>query len=238
MLRSSPRYPVSLRVAFSDGDGPRVNEATSLSVGGMFVRTDRDLPVGDVLPVAVELPDGDPPAPVQAKVLYSSPIGTVSEVVANPPSAAATKRRAAAGGRGFGVQFVAEDPAFRTRVTRYIDSLLRDPKAPAARLLSIARDLLRDKGWTQLYPRDANGRFCLSGALREAAGNDKDLYRAALRSVGTRLNVPGCEHGGFDCHCAVIGWNDVEGRTRQQVIAKLDEAISAELAATRPVPQR
>ncbi len=222
VLRASPRYPVSLRVAF-DGDGARVNEATSLSVGGMFVRTDHELPVGALVPVALELPDGDPPAPVQAKILYSSEV---------------PKARAPNGRHGFGLQFVAEDAAFRARVTRYIDSLLRDPKAPAARLLSIARDLLREKGWTQLYPRDVNGSYCLSGALREAAGNDRNLYRAALRSVGTRLNVAGCEHGGFDCHCAVIGWNDVEGRTPQQVINKLDEAISAELTARGAAPQR
>ena len=222
VLRANPRYPVSLRVDFPDGDGPRVNEATSLSVGGMFVRTDRELPVGALVPVALELPDGDPPLPVQAKVLYSS---------------GAPKARARTTGHGFGVQFVAEDATFRERVTRYIDSLLRDPKAPAARLLSIARDLLRDKGWTQLYPRAANGSYCLSGALREAAGNDRNLYRAALRSIGPRLNVAGCEHGGFDCHCAVIGWNDTEGRTREQVINKLDEAISAELAATRAATQ-
>src|SRR5438045_9568630 len=72
VLRASPRYPVSLRVAFSDGDGTRVNEATSLSVGGMFVRTDRELPVGALVPVALELPAGDPPLPVQAQVLYRS----------------------------------------------------------------------------------------------------------------------------------------------------------------------
>src|SRR5207237_10323535 len=99
-------------------------------------------------------------------------------------------------------------------------------------------DRFGDKGWTQLYPGAATGSYCLSGALREAAGNDRNLYRAALRSVGPGLNVAGCEHGGFDCHCAVIGWNDAEGRTRQQVINKLDEAISAELAATtRAAPQ-
>jgi Tfp pilus assembly protein PilZ len=217
VLRASPRYPVSLRVDFPD-DASRVNQATSLSTGGMFVRTERELPVGALVPVALELPDGDPPAPIQARIVYKSP-------------APGAKTRPATS--GFGVQFVAEDAAFRARVTRYIDSLLRDPKAPAARLLSIARDLLREKGWTQLYPKDSKGSYCLTGALREAAGSDRHLYRAALRSVGSRLNVEGCGMGGFDCHCAVIGWNDTEGRTRQQVIAKLDEVISAELAAHR-----
>ena len=72
VLRASPRYPVSLRVAFPDSDG--IDEATSLSVGGMFVRTDRELAVGALMPVALELPDGDPPAPVQAKILYSSDV--------------------------------------------------------------------------------------------------------------------------------------------------------------------
>ena len=208
-LRASPRYPVSLRVDFPGIDASRPDEATSLSKGGMFVRTDRELPVGSLVPVAIELPDGEPPVPTKGKILYKS------------------RRRARE--PGFGVQFVETDQTFRARVDRYIDSLLRNPDAPTLRPLSIARDLLREKGWSQLYPRGVDGSYCLTKALREAAGDNRELYRAILQSVGRRLDVEACAHGGFDCHCAVIRWNDREGRTRQEVLAKLDEVISAEL---------
>ncbi|HEY6049702.1 MAG TPA: hypothetical protein VIZ58_00530, partial [Thermoanaerobaculia bacterium] len=63
----------------------------------------------------------------------------------------------------------------------------------------------------------------------------RDSYRAALESMGPRLNVPPCPHGGFGCHCAVLSWNDREGRTKRQVIAKLDEVINAALGANAPV---
>jgi len=100
------------------------------------------------------------------------------------------------------------------------------------RLLSMARDLLRTHGWTQLLEREPGGSYCLTGALLAAAGEDEALYRRALRSIGERLNVPACSLGGYGCHCAIVGWNDQEGRTKHEVIAKLEEAIRAELLAT------
>jgi hypothetical protein len=51
-----------------------------------------------------------------------------------------------------------------------------------------------------------------------------------LESVGARLNEPACGLGGFACHCAVLRWNDREGRTKREVVAKLDEAIEIALA--------
>jgi len=96
----------------------------------------------------------------------------------------------------------------------------------------MARDLLRTHGWTQLLDRDPGGSYCLTGALMEAAGDDDALYRRALQSVGERLNVPACSVGGYGCHCAIIGWNDQEGRTQHEVIAKLEEVIRAQLVAS------
>jgi uncharacterized protein (TIGR02266 family) len=208
---TQPRYPTSLRVAFSPVEGS--GEATNISAGGMFVRTDRELSRGALVSVALEIPDGERPAPVQAKVVH--------DVV---PSQARMSTRA----RGVGVQFVGPDDAFRGRLERYIESLVARSKVPV-RVLLVARDLLYESGWTQLTPREPGGSYCLTGALAKASGGDRDAYRAALHSLGSHLSVPACAFGGFDCHCAVLSWNDREGRTKGQVIAKLDEVITAAL---------
>jgi len=211
----APRYPASLKVSFSGG--LLSAETTNISTTGMFVRTSTELPIGAVVPVALELPDADPPVPVQAKVIHvRSP--SLSRVTRLDP--------------GLGVEFVDADDAFRARVGRYIESILRQSKLPSVRLLSMARDLLRTHGWTQLLDRDPGGSYCLTGALMEAAGDDDALYRRALQSVGERLNVPACSVGGYGCHCAIIGWNDQEGRTQHEVIAKLEEVIRAQLVAS------
>jgi uncharacterized protein (TIGR02266 family) len=208
-----PRYPVHLRVAVSD-EGLRSYETTNLSAGGMFVRTDRELPVGTLLSVALELPDDEHPTPVQVKVVH---------VV--PPRA-----HAPASEHGVGMQFVGSDDAFRRRLEGYLQSIAAKAKAPV-RVLLVARDLLHENGWTQLDARDSAGRYCLTGALSKAAGEDRSAYAAALLSVGTRLDEPPCRFGGFDCHCAVLRWNDREGRTQTEVVAKLDEVIDTALAA-------
>ena len=214
MSSTQPRYPTSLRVAFSPAGGSLAEEATNISAGGMFVRTDRKLARGELISVALELPDGQRPAPVKAKVIHDIP---------------PVKTRPEAAERGLGVQFVAADDAFRSRLERYIQSLVAKSRAPV-RVLLIARDLLHEKGWTQLTARDDQGSYCLTGALAKAAGGDLDAYRAALQTVGPRLSVPACTFGGFDCHCPVLSWNDREGRTKKQVIAKLDEVIEAALS--------
>ena len=96
------------------------------------------------------------------------------------------------------------------------------------RLAGFYQDLA---GWTQLDARDSAGRYCLTGALSKAAGEDRAAYAAALQSIGTRLNEPACAFGGFGCHCSVIRWNDRDGRTQKQVVAKLDEVIDTVLGA-------
>jgi uncharacterized protein (TIGR02266 family) len=209
---TQPRYPVSLRVALSTAEGALSGEVTDISAGGMFVRADRTLPVGALLSGALEIPDGERPAPVEAKVIHVAPAAGRSPISR----------------RGFGAQFVHEDEAFRGRMERYIKSIQRRREVPV-KLLLIARDLLFEKGWTQLTRRDSEGSYCLTGALARAAAGDRDAYRAALQSIGPRLGVPGCAFGGFGCHCALLTWNDREGRTRGEVVAKIDEAIQAAL---------
>ena len=213
MSSSQPRYPAHLRVAVPD-EGSWSWETANVSAGGMFVRTDRELPVGTLMSVAVELPDDKHPTPVQVKVVHAA-----------PPHAHSSSTE-----RGVGMQFVGADDTFQKRLERYLLSIAAKAKGPI-RVLLVARDLLHEKGWTQLDAQDAAGRYCLTGALSEAAGEDRDAYRAALQTIGARLNEPACAFGGFDCHCAVLRWNDREGRTKHEVVAKLDEVIDTALAA-------
>ncbi|HWE24635.1 MAG TPA: hypothetical protein VG496_11925, partial [Myxococcales bacterium] len=133
--------------------------------------------------------------------------------------------------RGFGAQFVGSDPRFRERMDRFIDSIEKATNVPL-RLLLVARDLLYEHGWTQFAPRDPKAGYCLSGALAEAARGNRGAYRNALETIGPRLGVRQCPFGGFGCHCPLLAWNDAEGRSRGQVVAKLDEIIGAALRHT------
>src|SRR5256885_7339505 len=180
----------------------------------MFVRTDRELPVGTTLSVGLELPDDQRPTPVKVKIVH----------------AVAPRAHSASSERGVGMQFVAADDVFRERIERYLQSIAAKASAPI-RVLLVARDLLHESGWAQLDAHDSAGRYCLSGALAKAAGEDRAAYLAALHSVGERLNEPPCAFGGFDCHCAILRWNDRPGRTQREVVAKLDEVIDTALAA-------
>jgi uncharacterized protein (TIGR02266 family) len=212
MSSTHPRYPAHLRVALAS-DGPSY-EATNVSAGGMFVRTDRELPVGTTLSVELGLPDDERPTPVNVKIVH----------------AVAPRAHSSSPDRGVGMQFVGGDDAFRERLERYLQSIAANAKAPV-RVLLVARDLLHENGWTQLDARDSAGRYCLTGALAKAAGEDRAAYHAALQSIGSRLNEPACAFGGFGCHCTLVRWNDREGRTKREVVAKLDEVIDAALAA-------
>src|SRR5258708_35579859 len=71
MVKSmAARYPTSLPVVFFAPEKFQPEYAANISAGGMFLRTDRRLPVGALVSVALELPDGDRPAPVQGKVVH------------------------------------------------------------------------------------------------------------------------------------------------------------------------
>jgi Tfp pilus assembly protein PilZ len=214
---AQPRYPVSLRVALSSGEGTFAGEVADISVGGMFVRSDRFPAVGAVISAELEIPDGDRPAPLEAKVIHVA-------------SSSMEARRSTSKG-GFGAQFTRIEEPARDRMQRYIESIEHASKIPV-KLLIVARDLLYESGWTQLTERDPRGSYCLTGALSQAAGEDRQSYRKALLSLGPRLGVPGCRFGGFACHCAALHWNDAEGRTRRHVVAKLDEVIELALGKT------
>ena len=217
MSSAQPRYPISLRVALSGAEGAFAGEVTNISAGGMFVRINRAPAIGALVSGQLEIPDGDRPAPVEAKVIHVASSSVPARTLISQP--------------GFGAQFVRNERPFQERMHRYIQSLESASNVPVT-LLLIARDLLYEKGWTQLTERDPGGSYCLTGALSRAAAGNREAYRDALQSLGPRLGVPACPFGGFKCHCAVVNWNDKEGRTRRHVVAKLDEVIGLGLGRT------
>lgn len=114
--RAAARYPTSLRAL---SEGPPHEIVTNVSSGGLFLRTDRPLPVGSLVSVALELPDGDGPVPIQGRVVH-----VVAPAHSRPPSS----------GPGVGIQFIGDDTG-RIRVDRYIGSMLaaehsRRPRYP------------------------------------------------------------------------------------------------------------
>jgi len=111
MVKSAAaRYPTSLRVVFSAPEKFQPEYAANISAGGMFVRTERRLAVGALVSVALELPDGDRPAPVQGKVVHA---------------VAPARVRPGWSGTGVGIQFIASDDPVRHRVDRYIEFLAK-----------------------------------------------------------------------------------------------------------------
>lgn len=111
MARSATaRYPTSLRVVFFTPEKLEPGYAANISAGGLFLRTDANFAVGARVSVALELPDGDRPAPVEGKVVH----------VVAPGQA-----RPGGSGTGVGIQFVAKPRSVRRRLNRYLESLER-----------------------------------------------------------------------------------------------------------------
>jgi uncharacterized protein (TIGR02266 family) len=82
--------------------------AANISAAGMFLRTDTNLAVGALVSVALELPDGDRPAPLEGKVVH----------VVGPAQV-----RSGWSGAGVGIQFIASDHSVRGRLDRYLELL-------------------------------------------------------------------------------------------------------------------
>jgi hypothetical protein len=92
--------------------------------------------------------------------------------------------------------------------------------------LAEARKLIA-QGWTQgAYKRVVNGVecWCISGAIDKAAPDDKpnELAFAAL------FHALGDDDLYLSSSSNLTGWNDAPGRTKEDVLALIDRAISKE----------
>jgi len=186
MARSAAaRYPTSLRVVFSTPEKLEPGYAANISAGGMFLRTDANFAIGARVSVALELPDGDRPAPVEGKVVH----------VVAPGHA-----RPGGSGTGVGIQFVAKPRAVRRRLNRYLESLeqttspLQRPQRPYyPRLLTpvywtavVGMPFIRRK----MPVEDLGGvRVFLDEKLKEGARLEIEIFLPDLTTVVCRVEV-------------------------------------------------
>lgn len=105
--RTYGRYPVKLSVRFRTSTEFVQEHALNLSRGGIFIRSDDPPQVDSVVDVELQLPDGGAPVMSAGIVVHRQ--------------APATSKIA-----GAGVQFVDASDAFRERIDRYMDSLLKE----------------------------------------------------------------------------------------------------------------
>jgi uncharacterized protein (TIGR02266 family) len=103
--RTFERHAVQLPVRFRTALEFMEQEATNLSRGGVFVRTDDPPPLDTVVEIELKLPDGGPPVTSAGIVVHRESPGRVGKPA------------------GVGVPFVDASDAFRERMDRYMESL-------------------------------------------------------------------------------------------------------------------
>lgn len=89
-------------------------------------------------------------------------------------------------------------------------------------LIKQGAELIQKRGHCQFVEETPDGKLCIAGSLNVAAGHlakdfvfDSKLVNAAFGKIREALGTNPC------------GWNNEEGRTKEQVVAKM-----LEIAAT------
>ena len=106
--RAAPRYPTSLPVTIGSEGRVIAACARNISTSGLYVHTEQEVPVGSLVAVRLELPDGDAPLGVQAKVIH--------RVIAGQTHTPWVEK-------GLGLQFVEGNDSFRNRLDRQLKLL-------------------------------------------------------------------------------------------------------------------
>jgi hypothetical protein len=101
-----------------------------------------------------------------------------------------------------------------------------------AAMLDTAADILERDGWVQGDYHRFEGH-CAMGALFRAELTQEVSAAAAAAYLANRLKKKGqgidCPCGAHDSDDIVINWNDLPGRTRQQVLDFLRESAKEAL---------
>ena len=104
-----------------------------------------------------------------------------------------------------------------------------------------ARKLIA-QGWTQGASCDdegGRGCYCLAGAVgaaeagsvRLAKGRVKFIFYSRIKSIQFLSDCLGGKGRGHDAVGLVTEWNDTPGRTQEEVLALIDQAIAKEAKA-------
>jgi uncharacterized protein (TIGR02266 family) len=105
--RSFDRVTVLLEVRFRRARDFVAEHASNLSRGGIFIRSNDPPPINAAVEVELHLPDGGAPVTTSGVVVHSARPGGTRPA-------------------GAGVQFVDSIDAFRERIDRYLESLLKN----------------------------------------------------------------------------------------------------------------
>ncbi len=110
--RAHARHTTNVKVRFATAREFVVRYAHDISAGGIFVRTSKSLPKGEIVKIQLELPDGGTPVEAEAVV-----------------ARCVTPAEAAASGKepGLGLQFVGGNDGMRARIDAFIERLAAEP---------------------------------------------------------------------------------------------------------------
>jgi type IV pilus assembly protein PilZ len=113
--RQEQRYPVNLRVDYSTRDAFIANRITNLSKGGLFIPTEKPLPVHAELDLVLTLPERAEHIQARGRVIWNYDIrkGT-SRVIP-----------------GMGIKFVDMSPDDKQKLADYIETLPATPQPPS-----------------------------------------------------------------------------------------------------------
>lgn len=159
-----PRIVTACRVEFLRLDQTVVAESEDLSRRGVFVRTEALLPVGDVVELAIELPDGEA-------------VRVISRVahLLSPSAARALGRRP-----GMGFEFLEQDNQGREQLMRYLEDVLEEVPPPPRDVPTAATVLVAD-GSRRLLDRLA-ATLGREGFHVKTAANGAEAYSTCLDS--------------------------------------------------------
>ena len=108
--RVFPRLRTRLRVSWATARKFLVAYSDNISLGGVFIATDKPPAMGEVVELSLDLPDGEAPARTHAQVIQRT---------------TADEAKRAGRTAGAGLQFIGGDDEFRRRLDACIDNLLK-----------------------------------------------------------------------------------------------------------------
>lgn len=161
--RRDSRERVVIRVRFRSVDDLVARYTSDVSKGGLFVSTPKLQPLGTIVDLALELPDSDEPAILQARVAYLVDLERARELGRAP---------------GMGMAFVGDTTVIGERIASYLAASAGEDEAAPTRSLHVL-----------VVDDSASSRASLERTLVEA-GHRVTLAEQGLAALGAALKDP------------------------------------------------